>query len=157
MTERSVTHSTFVIERTYSASPARVFAAFADPAIKGRWFGGPEEWDRGEGEMDFRVGGREVTRGGPPGGEVHTFDARYYDIVPDQRIVFAYDLLLDETRISVSLATIELKPDGSGTRLIFTEQGAFLDGFVIPDQRERGYGELLDALARELERSAPNT
>ena len=61
MTERSVTHGTFVIERTYPASPARVFAAFADPAIKDRWFGGPEEWDRGEGEMDFRVGGREVT------------------------------------------------------------------------------------------------
>ena len=157
MTERSVTHSTFVIERTYPASPARVFAAFADPAIKDRWFAGPEEWGKDEREMDFRVGGSEVSRGGPPGGQVHTFNGRYYDIVPDQRIVFAYDLLLDETRISVSLATIELKPEGSGTRLIFTEQGAFLDGFDIPDQRERGSGELLDALGRELERSAPNT
>ena len=154
MTERSVTHATFVIERVYPASPARVFAAFADPAIKRRWFTGPEEWGKDEGEMDFRVGGREVSRGGPPGGPVHAFDSRYYDIVPDQRIVFAYDLLLDDTRISVSLATIELKPEGTGTRLVFTEQGAFLDGFDIPDQREQGSRELLDALGRELERSA---
>ena len=38
MTDRSVTHSTFVVERTYAAPPARVFAAFADPAARCAWF-----------------------------------------------------------------------------------------------------------------------
>ena len=44
MTERSVTHATFVIERTYHASPARVFNAFADQAAKARWFAGPDDF-----------------------------------------------------------------------------------------------------------------
>ena len=148
MTERSVVHATSVIERTYDASPARVFAAWADPAAKAGWFGAA-----GGHELDFRVGGREINRGGPPGGPVYTFDARYHDIVPDQRIVYAYDMYLDQTRISVSLATVELQPVGNGTRLLFTEQGAFLDGHDQPQYREQGTGDLLDALGAELRRT----
>jgi uncharacterized protein YndB with AHSA1/START domain len=146
MTERSVTHATFVVERTYEASPARVFAAWSQPDAKARWFGG----SGGEYELDFRIGGREFSRGGPQGGPVYTFEARYQDIVPDERIVYAYDMHLDDARISVSLATVELKPAGEGTRLIFTEQGAFLDGLDTPEQREQGTGGLFDALGDEL-------
>lgn len=152
MTERSVTHATFVIERTYDASPARIFRAWADPAIKAHWFGGPKEWHRGKYELDFRIGGRERLSGGPAGGTVHSYDAIYQDIVPNQRIIIAYDMHLDDTRISVSLMTVELEPQGNGTRLTFTEQGAFLDGFHDAGGRERGTIELLDKLGRELER-----
>lgn len=153
-TERTVTHATFVIERTYPASPSRVFAAFADPAIKRQWFAGPPEWGPGEQTMDFRVGGRETSKVGPPGGPVHAFDARYQDIVQDQRIIFSYDMHLDDTRISVSLATVDLKPAGTGTKLTFTEQGAFLDGFDDPGGRERGSIDLMDALGAVLARQA---
>jgi uncharacterized protein YndB with AHSA1/START domain len=156
MQKRSVTHATFVLERTYDASPAQVFAAWADPAAKARWFMGPEGWGPDELELDFRVGGREVSRGGPPGGPVHTYDARYHDIVPDERIIYAYDMHLDDVRISVSLATVELKPAGAGTRLIFTEQGAFLDGYDDAGQREQGTAELLDALGESLRRQSAN-
>jgi uncharacterized protein YndB with AHSA1/START domain len=152
VSQRSVTHATFTLERTYPARPARVFAAWADPAAKQRWFNGPEEWGPDEHELDFRVGGREVSRGGPPGGPVYLYEARYYDIVPDERIVHAYEMHLDGTRISVSLATVELKPEGAGTRLVYTEQGAFLDGYDNPADRERGTADLLDALGRALER-----
>ena len=150
MTERSVTHATFAIERTYPASSARVFSAFADPEQKTRWFNGPEEWGPDEHEMDFRVGGRESSSGGPKGGPVHTFNAIYQDIVPDQRLVYSYDMDLDGTRISVSLATIELKPAGSGTRLVLTEQGAYLDGWDNVADREQGTRDLLDALGKYL-------
>jgi uncharacterized protein YndB with AHSA1/START domain len=152
MTERSVTHATFVVERTYEASPARVFAAFADPETKARWFAGPGDWESGRYELDFRIGGRERASGGPPGGPVHTYEARYHDIVVDERIVLAYDMHLDDKRISVSLATVELRPEGTGTRLTFTDQGAFLDGSDDPAERERGTRDLLDALGEELGR-----
>jgi uncharacterized protein YndB with AHSA1/START domain len=150
MTERSVTHSTFVVQRTYDASPARVFAAWAEPERKARWFANPEQ-GVSEYELDFRVGGREFNRGSVEG-QNYTFEARYQDIVPDERIVYAYDMHTDGQRISVSLGTVELKPDGDGTRLTYTEQGAYLDGLDTPEQREQGTGGLFDALAEELAR-----
>ncbi len=154
MSERSTHHATFVIERTYAAAPARVFNAWAEPAAKARWFVGPEEWAKAGHELDFRVGGRERLSSRPPGGPVHIFDALYYDVVPNQRIVYSYDMHLDDARISVSLATIEFKPEGSGTRMIFTEQGVFLDGYDDPNERERGTRALLDNLGVELARAA---
>ena len=129
MTERSVTHSTFVIERSYPAAPSKVYFALSNPAAKKRWFVGPDDWRTSKHEMDFRVGGKEVNAGGPKGGPVHTFNAIYQDIVPNERIVYSYDMHLDDKRISVSLTTIELRPEGKGTLLVLTEQGAFLDGY----------------------------
>jgi uncharacterized protein YndB with AHSA1/START domain len=155
MNERSVIHDTFAIERDYDATPARVFAAWADPAAKARWFGSPVK--EGKFELDFQVGGTEINSGTGPDGNVFTFEAIYQDIVPDQRIVYSYDMHMDGTRISVSLATVEFKADGDGTRLIFTEQGAFLDGHDIPAQREQGTGSLLDALGEELQREPTST
>jgi len=151
MTERNVTHATFVIERTYPVPPARVFAAFADPTIKSRWFRGPNEWGVSAYELDFRVGGREINRGGPEGGPIHSYEARYLDIVQDERIIHSYDMHMDATRISVSLATTEFKPEGTGTRLIFTEQGAFLDVYDDPTGREFGSRMILDRLGTVLE------
>jgi uncharacterized protein YndB with AHSA1/START domain len=152
MSERSVEHATFVVERTYDASPSRVFTAWADPAAKARWFGSPDAGVE-DYELDFKVGGREFNRGTVEG-QTYTFEARYQDIVPDERLVYAYEMHLGDKRISVSLGTVELEPEGDGTRLIFTEQGAFLDGLDSPAQREGGTGQLLDALEKELAREA---
>jgi len=145
VSERSVEHDTFTIERTYDAPPGRVFSAWADPAAKARWFGPGESH-----EMDFRVGGREHLSVRGPDGASYSFDSRFQDIVPDQRIVHAYDMHREQTRISVSLATIEFKPAGEGTRLVLTEQGAFLDGEDDPALRVQGTGGLLERLAAEL-------
>jgi uncharacterized protein YndB with AHSA1/START domain len=150
MTKRSANHATFVIERVYDASPARVFAAWSDSKAKARWFVGPDNWDKSNHTMDFRVGGRESVSGGPPGGQVHYYNSLYQDIVPNERIVSTYDMHLDKVRISVSLATVELKPAGGGTRLIYTEQGVFLDGYDDAGSRERGTKDLLDNLGKAL-------
>lgn len=150
--KRGATHGTFVIDRRYDASPARVFAAFSDPKIKAHWFAGPEEWGPDERTMDFRVGGRETSKGGPKGGPIHMMDGIFQDIVPGERIVFTYDMHLDDVRISVSILTLEFSPAGSGTRLLLTEQDVFLDGYDNAGQREEGTRDLLDSLGRELAR-----
>ncbi|GAA4574119.1 SRPBCC family protein [Planotetraspora kaengkrachanensis] len=148
MSDRSVIHTTFTHERVYAASPARVFAAWADPAAKARWFAGPSS----EHELDFRLGGREVARGRGEDGSVLTFESVYHDIVPDRRIVCASALTFGDTLATVSVTCVELSPEGEGTRLVLTEQDTFLDGHEQPAWREQGTLEQLTALEAELRR-----
>jgi len=143
----SIRQHDFTIERRFRQTPAQAFRAFADPELKQRWFGVPEGWTDANWELDFRVGGSEVSVGRDPRGTLHEFRSRYHDIVDGERIVFAYDLLLDGRLISVSLTTVEVRPDGDGTRLVFTEHGAFFDDLEDPAEREHGTGLLLDGLA----------
>src|SRR3954464_4513882 len=103
-----------------------VFAAWASSDAKSKWFVGPSGWQAQQREVDFRVGGRERLVGRHASGKVSSFDARYYDIVPNERIVYAYEMHVDEVRISISLATIEFKARKVGTELVVTEQGVFL-------------------------------
>jgi uncharacterized protein YndB with AHSA1/START domain len=160
--DRYVTHATFSLERSYPVSAARVFAAWADPAAKARWFApGP---DSGH-QLDFRAGGREVNHGGPESGPVLSFESFYRDIVPDERIVYSSTLSAGNDVVTVSVTTVELSPvDLStgqlstgqlSTRLVLTEQGTFLDGREEPDWRERGTAAWLDALGAELSAADP--
>ena len=144
---RTVEHNTFVIERDYAASAGRVFAAFADPAQKLRWFGDDAIESSTKHTVDFRLGGRESMRAdGPDGGPAFTYDAVYQDIVDGSRIVYSYEMTMNGRRISVSVATIEFVATDAGTHLILTEQGAFLDGLDTNAAREQGTRELLSAL-----------
>jgi uncharacterized protein YndB with AHSA1/START domain len=147
---RSVVHATFCIERTYPASPAQVFKALTDPAAKAKWFTGGYGYTLLAREMDVRPGGREHVKGRKDTGVVSTFDAIYHDVITNERIVYAYEMHLDDRKISVSLATLELKPAGTDTRLVMTEQGAFLDGYDDAGSREHGSNFLLDALGQSL-------
>jgi len=146
--DRFVTHASFTLERAYPAPPARVFAAWADPAVKSRWFAG----GTGAGhELDFRIGGREVASGGPEGGPVMTFESFYREIVAPERIVYTSTMSADADVITVSLTTVEFRPAADGTQLVLTEQGAFLDGREEPAWREHGTADQLKALADLLE------
>jgi len=148
---QSVVHGAFHLERIYEATAEQVYKALSDEAAKSRWFFGPHGWRLIERAMDFRVGGRERVKGGFEGGVTTTFDAIYHDIVPRERIVYAYEMHLDERKISVSLATLQIKPADQGrTKLLVDEQGAFLDGYDDAGSRERGTADLLDKLGASL-------
>jgi uncharacterized protein YndB with AHSA1/START domain len=157
MTEHSVIHDTFSIERAYPVPPAEVFAAFASEEARTAWgdAGGIEiPADAEPSEFDFRAGGQErFTVAGE--GSVYRYDALYYDIVPGQRIVYSYEMYKDSARISVSLATIEFGKSGDGTAMTWTEQGAYLDGIDgadAPALRKEGTAGMLDGLATYLAR-----
>lgn len=154
MTARSTEHASFTIERVYDAPAARVFAAWTTAEAKTAWFGGPKDGDA-KYELDFSVGGREHSSGATPDGRVYTYDALYHDIAPEQRIVYTYEMTLDGQRISVSVASVELAPEGDGTRLTLTEHGVFLDGLDSPAPREEGTGHLLDGLGAVLRGETP--
>lgn len=153
MTERKLTHSTFTLEREYTASPAKVFRAFADPEVKAKWFEAPsEEWRHIGSSLDFREGGREHSEGQfGEGGPVSRFDAYYHEVVDDLRLVYDYEMRVDGQRLSVSLASIELTPTAAGTRLTLTEQGVYFDDLDNTEQRKEGTIELLASLARVVE------
>ena len=152
MNAPTVIHDTFRIERTYPHAPAKVFRAFSDPALKRRWMGGEREgWEVDRFEMAFEEGGREQWRFRFQGGETISNEVLYLDIVPQQRIVIAYTMAMAGKRFSSSHQTIELRPEGDGTRLVLTEHIAFLDGSNSTRQREHGTSELLGALGRELD------
>jgi uncharacterized protein YndB with AHSA1/START domain len=170
MPDRQIIHADFTIERDFLAPAAAVYAAFSDAEQKQAWFAPrsemvrPREVDQpGEAgqpdhsmakhELDFRIGGREFRRGRTGDGPVVSLTATYYDIVPNERIVYAYETYHNETRVSVSLATIEFLPEDDGTLLILTESGVFLDGFDKPKWRKEATNRLLDALEDLLERA----
>ena len=148
-----VAHATFAIERTYPHSPARVFHALSDEATARRWRAEGEGWQINEFKIDFRVGGGEVSRFNYQGGPEIRLDAQYHEIVPDERIVFAFRMVIGAQPLSVSLATIELFAQGRGTRLVQTEQGAYFGEGESVQGREEGTRELLERLAKELERN----
>src|SRR5260370_1055992 len=153
---RSVAHATFHLERSYDAPVARVWKALTDEAAKQKWFAGtPGEWELLERHMDVRVGGSERLKGRWKCGMVSNFDATYHDVIPNERLIYTYWMDLDDKKISVSLATLQLKAAGGKTTLMVTEQAAFLDGYDDAGSREHGTGHLPDAPGASLKDCAP--
>jgi uncharacterized protein YndB with AHSA1/START domain len=152
MTSRSAIHATFVIERRFSAPVGRVFAAWSHAEKKRRWFACHEDWSTIEYALDFRADGTEISAVVTPEGIVHRFKSRFFDIVPDERIVYAYDMDVGGVRISVSLVTVTFAPDRAHTKMTFTEQVVFLDGHGDADERREGTEIGLGRLAAELDR-----
>jgi len=156
MTSRSVVHASFTITRTWNASPARVFEAFAKEEAKDKWFSGGGNWTLVSRSFDFREGGVESLAGRWESGMVTRFDCVYRDIVPpsengEARIIYTYNMFMDDRKISVSQAAIEIRAEGKGTKFVLTEYGDYLDGYDDAGSREHGTNLLMDALGKSLE------
>lgn len=146
----STVHDQFTIERRYSASPARVFDAWTDPAKKRRWFAEGPGFVIDAYRLDARVGGTEHCAFHPENGPPMTLDTYFHVLEPSSRIVSSYAMTMDGRPFSASLATLELHQDGAGTRLVYTEQAAlFGEGDTIAGRR-LGCEDLLERLAAEL-------
>ena len=151
MTHRSVEHSTIVLERTYDASPARVFAAWSDKEALLRWGNPGEGWVTGMDRFDFRIGGASSSWFGPKDGDRFISETHYLDIVPGERIVSAGAMTRNgDFRAFVGMLTVEFHAVGRRCRMVMTEQGAFLDGHDIPANHEAGWNKMLDNLGEEL-------
>lgn len=150
MSETSVAHGSFVVERDFPHPVAKVFAAWADPQKKARWFG---DGSAPAQVFEFRPGGRESSSGKIPDGPTFSFDVTYQDIIPDNRILYTYDMHMDGRKISVSLAAVEFTPRGTGTHLRLTEYGLFLDGLDNVAQRKAGTEPMIAALGAYLDQA----
>ena len=96
--------------------------------------------------MDFRVGGKERVRGQHANGITSDFHCTYHNIVPGRRVIYVYDMYVDDVLISISQVTVDIEPHAQGTRQLFTEQAVFLDGFEDNGGRERGSNFLVDQI-----------
>ena len=148
-------HDSFVLERTYPQAPARVFAAFADPARKKRWFADGGGDPDATYALDFKVGGLErsaykITADVPVKGLIISSESQLQDIVENQRIVFTQVMALGGKRISASLVTFELSPAGAGTKLVCTHHAAYFEGADGPKMRKAGWETLLVKLGAAL-------
>jgi len=141
MSTHSEEHATLVIERSLKVKPAAVYAAWSNAQQKRAWFACHDDWASEGYSLDFRVGGAEMSKVRGTDGTLHVYQARINDIVPNRRIVYSYDMLLGDRRISVSLATVAFASAAGGTRMVFTEQVVFLDGFQDGGGRRHGTEE----------------
>lgn len=154
MTANQVLHETIVIERTYDAAVARVFAAFADPVMRAKW-GVPSDtaviiYD----EANFAIGGRDVFRCGAKGDPKYHGETRYLHIVPENHIVSSETIDADGKRLSASLTTVQLMPKGTQTKLTLTVQVAAFEGRDMIEGTKFGHNAALANLAKALSGAA---
>lgn len=150
MTVRSVAHATFTLEHRYPAARSRVFRAWGDRRARQQWFVALDDAVE-DYQIDFRIGGREHSAYQPPGLARCLYAAQFLDIVPDERIIYAHELVVNDTRVSAAISTVEFRPDGAGTRLIYTEQTAYFDDTPAAGGRIPGTRFLFHRLAHYLD------
>jgi uncharacterized protein YndB with AHSA1/START domain len=145
----TIAHATVVMERTYNASPQRVFNAWADVEARKRWSAPAESIRIEYEESDFREGGRDLSRCIEPGNEDYLASVHYIDIKRDQRIAFIEDIAHGKKRVSAALISVELTPNGAATHLLLTMQIASFDEAGMEQGYQFGWNAALDNLAKE--------
>lgn len=142
----SVAHETLVFDRSIRASPQAVFAAYADARVRARWSAPSPTAAVIYSSTDFRVDGVDSFRCGSADDLRFTGVVRYLDILDGQRIVYSEVISTSEARLSVSLVTWELSTEGSGTRLVVTDQVTSFVGTEMIDGSRAGMNGALDNL-----------
>jgi uncharacterized protein YndB with AHSA1/START domain len=139
-----ITHSTFTLERRFPASVERVFQAWGNPEARRRWMA-----QGAEHSQNFVVGGLETVKGADGEGRALAYEARYAEIVLNERILTTSTLHTEDRLSTVSVTSIEFRAEDGDTRVVLTEHGIYLAGQEQPEWREHGTAQQLDTLAAE--------
>ncbi|MDX2547966.1 SRPBCC domain-containing protein [Streptomyces sp. WI04-05B] len=124
-----VRHGSFELRVHIDAPPERVFAAFAEPELRVRWFKLPGPPRTAEHELDFRVGGGERARNRVVSEDMDErveYRSRFLDLEPAEHLVYVYEAYVNDVRRWVSLVTVRLAARDGGTRLDWIEQYTYL-------------------------------
>lgn len=151
LVNRNLKHGSFTVERRYSASPSKVFAAFAKAEARRKWLIFADGWTIHEYQPaePTVAGAVEFSRFSPPGAEVVLTNATtWLHVDASKMLIYAYHMTLAEAPLSSSLVTITFTPESGGTRLELTEQGVYFDGNIAG--REEGTRALLDEVEKVL-------
>jgi uncharacterized protein YndB with AHSA1/START domain len=143
------TKPSLTLKRRLNAPPAKVYAAWTEPAKIARWFG-PQGAEVLRAEADVRVGGRYRVIFRVPDGEQHDVSGVYREVVPKQKLVFTWAWISTPER--ESLVTVALKRDGDGTLLTLTHEQFFDE--PARDRHRSGWSGVLDNLENYVNRQS---
>lgn len=140
-------HETVVIERTFDAPVARVYAAYVDPVARAKW-GVPSDtavllYDT----TNFQVGGCDRFRCGARSDPKYHGEVRYLHIESERQIIYVETIDADGSRLSASLNTIEFDSAGQKTNLKLTVQVAAIGGADMIAGTRFGHSAALTKLA----------
>lgn len=131
------------LKKRINAAPAKVFAAWTDPALITQWFS-PQSGPFERAEIDLRIDGRFDIAFRADNGELFNVRGTYREIVPNEKLVFTWAWISTPER--QSQVTISLKPDGAGTMLTLHHEQFFDE--AARDGHRRGWTGSLDKLER---------
>lgn len=123
-------HETLTFERRFDATPADVFAAYADPRTREVWSAPSDDVEIVIQSSDLRTGGGEIGRCGPKGAPSWTMKTAYHWVEADRLILFTEELWDAARLLTVAMVTFDIRADGDGTSLRLTDQ---ITSFVGPD------------------------
>jgi uncharacterized protein YndB with AHSA1/START domain len=145
----TIHHATINLQGFYAAPVERVFREFADPVARARWSapsGDALVYDT----ADFREGGRDVFRCGPPKDLRFRGETTYVVIIPNKCVVLTETLVEDGKHLAAALNTLHFETSGEGTLLKVTVQLVSFVGPGMVEGYESGNRGALEGLSRHL-------
>ncbi len=90
-----------VIKKELDASTADVFAAWCKPELLMNWSFPFQDW-KSTTKNDFKIGGEYTHIVTDVDGALHTHSGKYLDIIPNQKIVFTWNVVnMQDTLVTV--------------------------------------------------------
>jgi uncharacterized protein YndB with AHSA1/START domain len=141
----SITHDTLTFAQPVRARLSVVWAAFADSTQRAIWgvpVGEAQVYD----ESNFRVGGRDRYRCGPPQTLEFHGAVDYVHIIPESLIVHTDTVTVGDQILAVALLTWEFEGADDTTVIRLTDQVTSFVGTDMIDGHRNGQTKALEQL-----------